>query len=904
MRRSHDHRFAQRIAALAVLAAFAAPTAANGEEQKAATGLGVLLKSGAPAGASTAPQLSLTIPAEAPASASASALLLLENTSGEKIAGLKILGYLFPEAGQAVAAPAISIKVAGADMPATGWSLEVGKTLPVTLTVSNVDASAPFEGWLVGVRGEGEYGVLARVKVERLGAQLKFLGTAADGATKLDLAINTLSWRLTAESTGAAPFDLDVITTPLLGPNGVRVAPVVRVSGRGSAVNASKERPAYEGVVHARVSGPGLIYVDLNSEDLVAAGTYTGSVELRPAKGASAIARLTITRTRGAPPVEFKPPDPVHDVTFTPGRSTEVRVALKETSGQTVALDRPALAMLARKDGAGKLQAAAVVDQVRDAFGNPVEFPLVLPPGAIRLLSVQLSPITVPGEYTGTLQFGSANYAVLEQPVTVMKKHSAWIAAAVILSGIVLSFLQRTYYSRTLPRKLQVRDASKLSLQLRDALRAFPPLTDPEPAASASLADELKTIRASADGKDATRARLALASEKLKLFILEVPARVLLDSVRPQSDADPYRDRLSEALGLVTSPDATIKLIQDSGVKIRAIPTELFGTAKTGLQTQITAFAKEVGKQIDDLTIAPKLRDALKAQVAIPLNDSADRLSLARDLSGVATARGEFEAARGKYATVLSGQLKRLLAGAPLPGFTPQEWSRLDWGVVGPDLADAVKLAETDPASAIASYNRAFARYIFEAATALSKKAKERSQVPVEETPEAKAVREAEKPQYDRIIADLDAVCRNVSPDNTRDAAVAYQKALDAYRALNPVVLAMGAPGGRVTASNSLSTAEGAADPAGGADSLRPVEVDPATEVADIDRWVSATQKVVLLLTLIFGTLTGLQTLWANDPTWGGWGTLAAAFVWGAGLQQIAGLTADQLMDALDRTVT
>lgn len=59
----------------------------------------------------------------------------------------------------------------------------------------------------------------------------------------------------------------------------------------------------------------------------------------------------------------------------------------------------------------------------------------------------------------------------------------------------------------------------------------------------------------------------------------------------------------------------------------------------------------------------------------------------------------------------------------------------------------------------------------------------------------------------------------------------------------------------------------------------------------------------MLALTLVFGTLTGLQTLWAGNPTWGGWDNIFAAFVWGAGLQQIAGLTADQFMDALDRTV-
>ncbi|MBV8383443.1 MAG: hypothetical protein JOZ63_12610 [Planctomycetaceae bacterium] len=193
-------------------------------------------------------------------------------------------------------------------MPAAGWTIEAGKTLPVTLMVSNVDPSAPFAGRLVGVRGDADYGVLARVKVEKVGAQLKFLGTGSDGAVKLDLSVNTLSWRLTAESTGPSAFDLDLVTTPLVGPNGQKVEPKVRVSGRATAVNAKKDGPAEAGVVHARVSGPGLLYVDLDSDALAAAGTYSGSVELRPAKGTPTMARLTVTRARSAPPLRSSRP--------------------------------------------------------------------------------------------------------------------------------------------------------------------------------------------------------------------------------------------------------------------------------------------------------------------------------------------------------------------------------------------------------------------------------------------------------------------------------------------------------------------------------------------------------------------------------------------------------------------
>ena len=468
MTRSAGGRCTSGLSALTILAVLVTPPGASGQVQGGGKGLGIKLKTGGPAAVDGLPELSLAVPA----GATASTFLVLENTSDRKVEGLKILGHLFPAAGQPALAPAVAIKRAGAEMPAAGWTIEPGKSLFLTLTVSNVDPSAASEGWLVGSRDDVEYELLARLKLERTGPLIKLFGTEPDGAVKLDLSVNRLSWRLTVESFGPSAFELDLVTTPLVGPNGLKVVPTIRVSGRAEAVGAAKDRPAELGVAHAKVGGSGLFYVDVESDSLAAAGTYTGAIELRPAKGASATARLTVTRTRSVPPVELKPPDPVHDSTFPMWQATEIDVSLKETSGRTVTLQRPEFVSLARKDGAAKEQAEAVARRVLDTRDQEVEFPLTLEPGAVRSMRVQLAPLRRPGEYTGLLRFSSPDYLALEQTVSVVKKHPHWFAALVIVAGISLSFAQRTYVSRTLPRKKQVRDASKLIVRLREALRA------------------------------------------------------------------------------------------------------------------------------------------------------------------------------------------------------------------------------------------------------------------------------------------------------------------------------------------------------------------------------------------------------------------------------------------------
>lgn len=477
-------------------------------------------------------------------------------------------------------------------------------------------------------------------------------------------------------------------------------------------------------------------------------------------------------------------------MTYPVCQATEVRVSLKETSGQRVTLRRPEFATLARKDGVAKVQAEAGVACILNARGDEVEFPLVLAPGAVQLLRVQLSPLRHPGEYTGSLQFGSPDYAVLEQSVTVMKRHWGLFAALVIFVGILLSFVQRTYFSRTRPRKQQVRDASKLTVRLGEALKALPPLDDREQAASAWLVIELKAIHDTADGRDATHNRLTLAAERLNLFTQEVPARVMLNSVRPLKHADQFRHLLTEALGLVTNANAQLDQFSQRAGDLRDLPTALFATARTALQGQIMMFLQEVQNQIIDHDITQALRADLQTQVEVLLRASADRLADARQLSDVDAERTEFDKARGNYAKVLSEALNRVLTGEPPPGFTPEDWPRLYWDVVGPEVAAAVKAAGTDPAAAIDYYNRAFACYVVEVVAALTKEARQRSQAldqaPQGATDEEKRKRDVLRARYDNeVIATLNNASRTVRQGDARAAAAFYQQALGVYRELN-----------------------------------------------------------------------------------------------------------------------
>jgi hypothetical protein len=139
-----------------------------------------------------------------------------------------------------------------------------------------------------------------------------------------------------------------------------------------------------------------------------------------------------------------------------------------------------------------------------------------------------------------------------------------------------------------------------------------------------------------------------------------------------------------------------------------------------------------------------------------------------------------------------------------------------------------------------------------------------------------------------------------VKAGNAREAAADYVTALRVYR--EPIAAAAPARGAAQGPTFPLA-ATAASGPAPGAQALRPAVIDPATEIASIDLWVTNTQCTILVIVLVLGTLSGLQTLWAVNPTWGSWADFAAVFVWGAGLQQIAGFTADQVFDAIDSAV-
>lgn len=887
---------APKLLAVTVLTGLAIPIGAS--EQQPKEGLGVKVKADVPTVGADAPVISLTIPP----GGSASAFLVLENTSGAKIQGLKLLGYLVPAPGQTGTPPAITVKGAGTDLQEAGWTIEAGKGLPLTLNVPSFDPSAATEGWLVGTRGEAQYEALARVKIEK-GGQVKLLNVGADGAVKIDLSINTLTWRLTAEATGSSPFDLVLVVTPFIGPNGVRVTPKLRVSG------CAEVAPGKDGdVVRAlNVNGPGRFYVDLETVEVVASGTYSGAVELRPAKEAPATALLTVTRTRSAPTVEMKPPDPIRDATHTwpYGAATEVRVYLKETGGRSVSLDRPELVSLTKKDGAGKVQAGARIASVLDADGEDVkQFPIELKPGEARLLRVSLSSLRDPGEYSGLLRFGSADYLALEQPVTIVKRYPALIAGLIIAVGIVGSFFQRAFFTRTLPRKQQVQDAAKLTLRVGEALRTLPPLTDAEQEAAGVLLNLFKQIHDAADGRQPTRDRLTLASKRLNLFLQDVPARAMVDSVRGVAVSDDIRNRLTAALNLVTSDAVTLDQIGPALTNLGSLPQALIREVRDGLVQQVNAFTSQVRVQRDDPNTTPVVTQALRDRVLGPLGQAAEGLPNKGRISELQKVWDAYDKARGTYAEVLSAELKRVLDGPKPPGMTDQRWTKLAWEDVGPGLDAALKVSATDPDEALAAYNRAVARYVLEVTAALLDAATPISQSLAQgspsETPEEKRQRETEKTNLDTgVISVLQGIPAKVKAGNASEAADDYVNALGVYRKETGGVAG---PGLVAVQDPTFLLAAAASGPAPGRRrcgpprSTRPPR-SPRSTAGSRAQWA------LLWVVLVLGTLSGLQTLWVVNPTWGSWADIAAVFVWGAGLQQIVGFTADQVIDAIDQAV-
>lgn len=251
----------------------------------------------------------------------------------------------------------------------------------------------------------------------------------------------------------------------------------------------------------------------------------------------------------------------------------------------------------------------------------------------------------------------------------------------------------------------------------------------------------------------------------------------------------------------------------------------------------------------------------------------------------------------------------------------PAGFNWTTWEALKKEVKRRLEPALTDgpPAEVIAAYESAYSRYLEAIISALEEKIiqlRNRQKAKIEEiekdlnelkgqleqaTPDKKSdierdIKKLEDRKTDRTQADTqlndialqlqDAQSKRLD-DDLLEAEEAYNTAREAYNQVGnkyqllgktpaPVIEAEGAPAGRIDAAIAIvPSLDRLARKILGVDRLRLL-----IRIGDLGR---------LLLVIIVAVFLGLNLLWINNPTWGGWADYLIVILWGLGLHQVAG---------------
>lgn len=150
-----------------------------------------------------------------------------------------------------------------------------------------------------------------------------------------------------------------------------------------------------------------------------------------------------------------------------------------------------------------------------------------------------------------------------------------------------------------------------------------------------------------------------------------------------------------------------------------------------------------------------------------------------------------------------------------------------------------------------------------------------------------------------KITSARDALAAS-SPDLT-DVSRLYE---DARKALDPI-LAVNMPGGgflggaKMAQGGKVAEAiQGNAPPSAASEKpLPPFEklVLRLPSVDTLNNAILLNEVVISFIAFVLAIALGMNILYFNNPTWGGWSAYIAAFAWGLGFQQVTGQTVDGL---------
>jgi hypothetical protein len=253
----------------------------------------------------------------------------------------------------------------------------------------------------------------------------------------------------------------------------IDVSPL-RAPTNASVQTVTVKRDGKEFTPGEQTSVPALGSITLQLSSTVnESGIHRGSVTLIYG-GKRFSTSLEVTRERPLPSIKV---DPVAGST-----TDHIRVALHETAGQPVTLDRPTLLplvkVIATDASEGAKYRSVDVNVVDGEKETPVGATLAIPPhGTVELL-VTVRDLPSQGKFDGTLRLANVgDKGAVETPVTFFRRASTLLAILFLALGVGLAEAMRHAGMRSSRLKARIKVAA-----CRDRLRALRRELAPTPA--------------------------------------------------------------------------------------------------------------------------------------------------------------------------------------------------------------------------------------------------------------------------------------------------------------------------------------------------------------------------------------------------------------------------------------
>ena len=250
------------------------------------------------------------------------------------------------------------------------------------------------------------------------------------------------------------------------------------------------------------------------------------------------------------------------------------------------------------------------------------------------------------------------------------------------------------------------------------------------------------------------------------------------------------------------------------------------------------------------------------------------------NLSHLETARAALDTARSAYAETGARLLRqRLNAAAPAVGFSQEEWTTFIADIGG--LLDAV-VVEPNPEQRVQRWTEANKRYLLQ----VVRRAKSRIDfyLPANIAGAQDALKTA--------ATELAKAQAELAAGNLTAARTAYEAAVAAADQARPAIEAEGRQLGAEKKADASAPNAGADLPPSILDtaigSVLPLPLGHGVTLAEVERSLLRYSIVFAVVILVLAILTGLQVLYVPNSAFG-WGDLAVAFLWGAGLHAVAG---------------